>query len=447
MGEFAKRADELMGDTPEWRMLLEDQQKRLSEHVPTSKEEAEMKALANIKALKEKAYALGYRMRANKRKEEEPLLRDVGGGMPGREVVVDLPAVKQGWYEPKLRSKHATHHKEALELHPRVVDALIGATLGGGAGAVTGAVSAGEGERLGGGLRGALAGTGAGALTGAAALPVTERIAKMPEGIGKLLAEGTAEGVIGGAAPMAGWVVGPKGKKKEPREARGLNPDVWDDFDKAEQLMDEEERTGEKLSSLRKRSGVFGEMLSPIGATVEGALAGTAQMIADKTREGRRTTSDPKTLITYYPRMAIAGPKAFHEGYTQAEEDADVLRAEEMEQAIVKAREEYEKALSEEYAAKHVAKTAGELIDGLAQHHVKSAQGEINQALGMYLALASILGYGAHTASSKWVKSRDPRQQKFKAVKEELRKKRMRQPAPVLVDVPEPVDAEANLRM
>jgi len=397
MGEFAKRANEMMlaesggidwkgmlnsllaqrGDTPEWKTDLEKQKARLRPFILPSEEEAEQKAQANIEDLQERARSMGYSMRARKREEEEPLLRDVGRGMPGREVVVDLPAIKQGWYEPRLRSKQA--------------------------------------DLLAGGL--------------ADRKPDTRYdLRELSRGV-RVEMEHTSD---------------PERSKEIAKDHLEEIPDYYNRLDAME---GEAEETREEAEELReKEGGVLGEMFAPVGMAAESALAEAARTISEKTREARRVTDDPSTLVSYYPRLATTVPKAFHEGFSQADEDADILRAEETEKAIAKAQKEYEKALAAEYAARKTAKTAGELIDGLAQAHVKSAQGEINQALGAYLALASLLGYGAHTASESWVKSRDPRQQKYKAVKEELRKKRMRQPAPILVEVPEPVDTEANLR-
>lgn len=302
MGKFAKRANELLEAKPDWQAALTNQKTRLSKHIPTSEEEAQAKASANVEALKEQMYSLGYILRAKKREAEKPLLQDVGGGMPGREVVIDLPAIKRGWYAPSLRSAQAVR--------------------------------------------------------------------------------------------------------------------------------------------LEKASGVVREALAPLGMLSESMLAEIAQTVSDKARAGQRVTSDPSTLTSYYPQMAIAAPKSFHEGYTRAEKDADVLRLEALKKEVDKARKEYERALSTEYATRGTAKTAGELIDGLAQHHVKCGDGELNQLTGAYLALATLLGYGSHEASKAWISSRDPRQQKFEAIKEELRKKRMRQPSPILVEIPEPVSPD-----
>jgi hypothetical protein len=203
----------------------------------------------------------------------------------------------------------------------------------------------------------------------------------------------------------------------------------------------------EAKAKSEKQGGILGEALAPLGMAGESALANIAQTISDKTREGRRVTTDPGTLVSYYPRMALSVPASFHEGYTKAEKDVDASRLKVMEEALAKARKEYEQALSAEYSARSTAKTAGELIDGLAQHHVKHGAGELNQIAGAYLALASLLGYGSHEASRAWVHSRDPRQQKFEAVKEELRRKRMRQPSPILVDIPEPVSPDLEAKM
>jgi hypothetical protein len=369
MGEFAKKANELLETQPDWKAMLASQQKRLGTYIPSSEEEAQAKAQANLEALKQTMYSLGYQMRAKKREGEEPLLQDVGGGMPGREVVIDLPAIKRGWYDPCLRSKQAA-------------------------------------DQIPGGL--------------ADNKPDSDYDKKQ-------LAMG---------AKVEMEHVNDKAKAREiSKDHLEEIPDYYTRLDE----MEEEAKS-------EKRSGVLDEMLAPVGMAGESALASIAQAVSDKTREGRRVTTDPSTLVSYYPSMAMSAPRAFHQGYTKAEEDADKVRFAALEKQLAKARKEYERALSEEYAARGTAKTAGELIDGIAQHHVKCGDGELNQVAGAYLALASLLGYGAHEASRAWVSSRDPRQQKFEAVKEELRRKRMRQPSPILVDIPEPISADLEAK-
>lgn len=427
MGEFAKRANELLEAEPDWKATLKGQQQRLGKYIPSREEEAEVKAQSNIDKLKQQLYALGYSMRAEKRKKEDPLLDDLTGGMPGREVVVNLPAVKYGWYDPCLRSKQAADQipggladgKPDSDFNKKQLD--MGSKV--------------EMEHVD---------------DKAKAREISrDHLEEIPDyytRLDELETEAKADA---------------KGDRKKNLSAADKK-DLIEHISKTKDLDDEKMHgfyASKKLDphaaetavyeALRteKKGGVLGEALAPLGMMSDSALAGIAQLASDKMRESRRPTSDPGTLVSYYPRMAVAAPSSFHEGYTQAESDADVLQAEQIDKELAKARKEYDQALSDEYAGRHTAKTAGELIDGLAQHHVKCGEGELNQVMGTYLALASLLGYGSHVASREWVRSRDPRQQEFKAVKEELRKKRMRQPSPILVEIPESASSDLEAKM
>jgi hypothetical protein len=108
MGEFARLAKAAAAERT-WEEKLQEQQKRLGEFIPSSEQEATSKALANIAKFREDAFRMGYGARLRKHMESgtESLLEDPTLGVPGREVVIDLPATKRGWYDPRLRSKEA----------------------------------------------------------------------------------------------------------------------------------------------------------------------------------------------------------------------------------------------------------------------------------------------------------------------------------------------------
>jgi hypothetical protein len=82
--------------------------------------------------------------------------------------------------------------------------------------------------------------------------------------------------------------------------------------------------------------------------------------------------------------------------------------------------------------------SAGELLDGLAKRHVKSAEGELGQAAGLYLALAALLGGTSHVAVKDWWEKRDPQRQKLDAMREAIKKRIRGSPPPVLVAPEEP---------
>jgi hypothetical protein len=171
-------------------------------------------------------------------------------------------------------------------------------------------------------------------------------------------------------------------------------------------------------------------------------MAELKRMADAKKEKLTRVTSDPKTLPFYYPALAISTPKAFMEGYQTAETDNAKKMREEMDKKLQEAKTEFEQAMQEEYSDKQKAASAGQLIDGLALVHVKEAEGELNTAMGMYLALASLLGMGAHNVGKSWVEKRDPRYQKMKAVKEMVMRRSYLQPPSVLVAPPDEEEEE-----
>ena len=151
-----------------------------------------------------------------------------------------------------------------------------------------------------------------------------------------------------------------------------------------------------------------------------------------KTR-GMATTERPGSLPWFYPAMAHTLPSSLASGYEQAETEIDARRAKEVDDELAAAQTDFEQALSDEFAASR--KTASvkpsELIDAIAQIHVKQAAGELNEALGMYLAMADLLGRGAHEASKRWFEARDPRRQKYEAMRSAIKQRMIKKPAPV----------------
>ncbi len=148
-----------------------------------------------------------------------------------------------------------------------------------------------------------------------------------------------------------------------------------------------------------------------------------------------KVTEEPSTLPWYYPKMTLDSVGGFRHGYQQADDDATAATHQDLDQKIEQARNEYEKALADEYRgrrSKH-ASTAGELIDGLAE---KSASGELNTAVGTYGALASLLGAGAYQQAKQQTEDQDPRVMKMKAIRDLIRA-RMRSHPPMLHLEPE----------
>lgn len=189
-----------------------------------------------------------------------------------------------------------------------------------------------------------------------------------------------------------------------------------------------------------KEAGIFGALTDPIRYGAQDAKAELARIADESIGEGTRTTSDPKTLPWYYPAMAATVPHAFTSGYRKAETDAETSIKSEMAKRVESARMDFEKALEEEYRHSRrfkegsAVETPGELIDGLAQLHIeKKAEGELNTAAGMYLALATLLGMGSYQLGKSWTEKNDPRYQRLKAMKDVIKQRMRQKPLPILV--------------
>lgn len=287
MGEFAKTAEAVIS---EWEKRIANQQSRLGQVVPSSSEEATLKAIDSLKALKERAYGLGYTLRSMYQQHGlDDVMKNISQEDGSREMLIDLPALKQGsWVEERMWSKEA---------------------------------------------------------------------------------------------------------------------------------------------------GVLKALTDPLRYAAQDAKAEMSRVADENLAEGTRTTSDPSTLPWYYPSMALTAPISFSEGYQRATSESNTQRKSEMAARVEAARQEFESALSGEYQqSRNKIASMGELLDGLAQTHLeKKAEGEINTATGMYLALASLLGLGSYQVGKNWAEKQDPRYQKVKAMGELLRQRARSKPMPVLV--------------
>ncbi len=142
------------------------------------------------------------------------------------------------------------------------------------------------------------------------------------------------------------------------------------------------------------------------------------------------------TIPTFAPAVAMSVPAAFTGGFREADQELDSKAKADIDAQIEAAKQEFEHALHSEYSGRKIA-SAGELIDALADHCLtKYADGELNKALGMYLAAAALMGQGAHATAKNWVEGHDPRHQRAKALQDAIRMKAHANPAPILVAPP-----------
>jgi hypothetical protein len=186
-----------------------------------------------------------------------------------------------------------------------------------------------------------------------------------------------------------------------------------------------------------KSAGVMSAIGNPVGETVQDARTGLINWLDERFRKGTQVTTDPGTLAWYYPSMATAAPKAFMQGFRQADTDMNAAAHVDVDAKIEAARKAFHDALAGEWRERRGgvknAADAGEMIDWLAQEHIKTAEGELNQILGGYLALASLLGQGTHHLAESMTMKRDPAQQRLRAIKELLLQRQLAQPAPIRV--------------
>jgi hypothetical protein len=184
----------------------------------------------------------------------------------------------------------------------------------------------------------------------------------------------------------------------------------------------------------------LGPLLRPARQAVEDAKLEAQRMGSEELSDLTRVTSEPSTLPWYYPTAVLTAPQAFMAGHRQADKELDTRTNAKMDAQIMEARKQFEEALRAEYSEGRQMKvaTAGELLDGLARIHTKSADGELGQAAGLYLAVASLLGGVSHMAVKDWWEKRDPQQQRLSAMREAIKKRIRGSPPPVLVAPEEP---------
>jgi len=206
--------------------------------------------------------------------------------------------------------------------------------------------------------------------------------------------------------------------------------------------LDERSRYYDELEDMEakpKSAGILGALAEPLGEAVEDLKLRALENLDRRRSRLTRVTSDPATLPWYYPGMISFAPKNFMEGFRTAESEADTARLTEVTGRMDKAKEEFEKALQDEYrAAKGGAKesSCGEFVSGLAKAHVKAAEGELNQILGGYLTIAALLGQLSHHSAYDWVAKRDPARLKLDAFREAIKQRMRAQTAPVQVEPP-----------
>jgi len=110
-----------------------------------------------------------------------------------------------------------------------------------------------------------------------------------------------------------------------------------------------------------KEAGPLSVVTDPMRYMAQDVKANIARAIDKHIQEGRRVTTDPKTLVGYYPSVAATVPLAFSKGYQAADkEKMDKLHAA-MDARVDAAKQEFEAALQEEFEQ---GKTAAAALGG-----------------------------------------------------------------------------------
>ena len=182
-----------------------------------------------------------------------------------------------------------------------------------------------------------------------------------------------------------------------------------------------------------KEAGILSPITVPIHHAMQDFSVGAANELEEQKDKLTRVTTNPGTLPWFYPTAALTVPNQFVAGFRGADKALSQSLNKQMDEKVEQARREFESALHDEYVNSRPEKTAGALIDGLAQAHVKKAEGEANQALGLYLALAGLLGQGSYLAAKDWTEKREPKQQYLASMREAIKARLRANPPSVLV--------------
>ena len=194
------------------------------------------------------------------------------------------------------------------------------------------------------------------------------------------------------------------------------------------------------------------EAVGPIRAMLQNTKVEAGAKMKERKRKAFAPTENPLTSPGFVPLAAITAPESFRKGFTQADTDSSSMRNEVLGQELEQAKQEFERALSEEYHGRKAA-SAGEWLDGLTKElfslekQADSDQGDAMKWLNAYLGAAALLGYGTHRAAENFTSKRDPARQKHKLYRMALRQRMHDKGVPVMVDFNELPAAKEELNL
>lgn len=188
-----------------------------------------------------------------------------------------------------------------------------------------------------------------------------------------------------------------------------------------------------KKEEEEKQASLLSAITDPIVDTVGELKTDVVNAIDKRIASGTRVTSDPSTLPSHFPAMASALPREFLRGYRDSAHKGMETARTSLDKQISDAKLEFERAMADEYlAAKTGEMTPGAMINGLYEKLEKKADGEINQVMGVYGALATLLGEAGFQVGRHYTESRDPSRAKYDAVRELIQRRLRADPAVVV---------------
>ena len=367
MGRFAKVANEVLND---WQSRLSAQEAQLGQHIPLSSNEAQQKAVANISALKEELYNLGYKLRSQRHEDtnaESILEKITPPGMQhvkGRELTVSLPTVKQSWFDPRYLSKEAAFGVVTDPMRRLVEDAKLG-------------IQRKIDEKM---VRGT---------------QVTSDPATLP-------AYYPAMALAAPQALSAGYHAADKDLETK------LKLEMAQKLEAAKQEF-EQALSGEYSE---RKAASAGELIDGLA---DWHIKQSKEMISGGLASGKPDSD-------FNEKSIEQGAKVEHEHTNN-----DVVAREIAKDHLVE-HPTY-------YPALHK-------MENKLEGTEKKAEGEINKAVGLYLAVAALLGAGTHKAAKGWAEKRDPSYQKMKAMREVIKSRYRDRPLPIYFS---PAEVQADV--
>jgi len=198
----------------------------------------------------------------------------------------------------------------------------------------------------------------------------------------------------------------------------------------------------EKSGMLGLLTGIGGGLATDVANSMQFKLMQMRHQM--ELRANRPLPDDPEKIPGFGVLKLLAKPKGMVEGWQAAEKEEVEKRRAELGSQVDAAKQEFERALKDEYEAGRKTASAGETIDWLADGFIKAGL-TLDDLLNTYATAALPLGIGAHEMGKQYVEDVDPRALRMKAIKE-LLYQRMRARPPIITVKPPAVSGKKEER-